>query len=151
LVLALSVYHGDLFAGGYFQSAGDVPCFHIARWNGSQWGPLGSGMGGSTGYNEVHALTVYAGELIAGGGFQTAGGTESYHWARWACPRQPGDLNCDGLVNDFDITPFVKTITNPSQYEQLYPDCNIFNADINGDGAVNNFDITPFVHLLTGQ
>jgi hypothetical protein len=54
-------------------------------------------------------------------------------------------------VNDFDITPFVKAITNPSLYEQLYPDCDILNADINGDGRVNNFDIAPFVHLLTGQ
>jgi hypothetical protein len=63
---------------------------------------------------------------------------------------QPGDLNCDGLVNDFDITPFVKAITSASLYEQLYPDCDILNGDINGDGLVNNFDITPFVHLLTG-
>jgi hypothetical protein len=66
----------------------------------------------------------------------------------------PGDLNCDGVVNNFDITPFVLALTaSPPDYAQYYaqyPNCNHMLADINADGAVNNFDITPFVHLLTG-
>jgi hypothetical protein len=51
-----------LIAGGGFASAGGVACNCIARWDGSAWQPLGSGMN-----NEVYALTVYNGELIAGG------------------------------------------------------------------------------------
>jgi probable HAF family extracellular repeat protein len=61
-----------------------------------------------------------------------------------------GDLNCDGVLNNFDITPFVQALTDPAGYAAAHPDCNIMLADINGDGFVNNFDITPFVHLLTG-
>jgi hypothetical protein len=61
-----------------------------------------------------------------------------------------GDMNCDGVVNNFDITPFVHALTNPDGYAAEYPDCDIAAGDINGDGLVNNFDITPFVHLLTG-
>jgi hypothetical protein len=70
------------------------------------------------------------------------------------CETRFGDLNCDGAVNNFDITPFVKALTaTPPDYPEyyaLYPDCDRSLGDVNGDGLVNNFDITPFVHLLTG-
>jgi hypothetical protein len=61
-----------------------------------------------------------------------------------------GDLNCDGLVNAFDIDPFVLALIDPDAYALAYPDCDYMLADINGDGAVNAFDIDPFVLLLTG-
>jgi formylglycine-generating enzyme len=67
-----------------------------------------------------------------------------------APPLHPGDLNCDGLVNAFDIDPFVLALVNPTEYHLQYPDCNILNADCSLDGAVNAFDIDPFVALLTG-
>lgn len=59
-----------------------------------------------------------------------------------------GDLNCDQIVNNFDIDPFVLALTNPAQYATQYPNCNRSNADVNGDGLVNNFDIDAFVALL---
>jgi hypothetical protein len=62
----------------------------------------------------------------------------------------PGDLNCDGSINAFDIDPFVLALTDPDGYELAYPDCNRMNADCNGDGEVNAFDIDPFVLILTG-
>jgi hypothetical protein len=62
----------------------------------------------------------------------------------------PGDLNCDGAVNTFDIDPFVLALTNPAAYAAAHPDCDFMLADINGDGLVNAFDIDPFVLLLTG-
>ncbi|MGD8453968.1 MAG: hypothetical protein PVJ57_19300 [Phycisphaerae bacterium] len=63
----------------------------------------------------------------------------------------PGDLNCDGLVNNFDISPFILAVTNPDGYAHQYPDCDIMLGDINGDDLVNNFDIAPFISLLTGK
>jgi len=63
----------------------------------------------------------------------------------------PGDLNCDGLINAFDIDPFVLALSSPEAYELAYPHCNLYNADINGDGLVNAFDIDPFVELLTAE
>ncbi|MGD8451978.1 MAG: right-handed parallel beta-helix repeat-containing protein [Phycisphaerae bacterium] len=62
-----------------------------------------------------------------------------------------GDMNCDGLVNNFDIRAFVLAITNPDAYAAQYPNCNIMLADLNGDGLANNFDIRPFLQLLTGD
>lgn len=59
-----------------------------------------------------------------------------------------GDLNCDGVVNNFDIDPFVLAISDPEAYANEFPDCDIRFADIDNNGLVNNFDISPFVALL---
>ena len=62
-----------------------------------------------------------------------------------------GDLNCDGVIDAFDIDPFVLALTNPPQYVAQYPNCNIMNGDINCDGAVDSFDIDGFVQcIVTG-
>ena len=61
-----------------------------------------------------------------------------------------GDVNCDGLVNNQDISPFVPLLTNPDGYAAAYPNCDPLAGDVNGDGVINNQDIAPFVALLTG-
>jgi hypothetical protein len=61
-VEALTVYDGDLIAAGSFTTAGGQSAKNIARWNGSEWEPLGSGFE----YN-ISALIVHNGYLIAGG------------------------------------------------------------------------------------
>ncbi|MBL8877838.1 MAG: hypothetical protein JNG88_01860 [Phycisphaerales bacterium] len=61
---------------------------------------------------------------------------------------RPGDMNCDGFVNNFDIDPFVLALTDADAYAAEFPNCNINNADVNNDNAVNNFDIDPFVLCL---
>ncbi len=60
-----------------------------------------------------------------------------------------GDLNCDGVVNAFDIDPFVLALADPAGYAASWPDCDVQNGDINGDGNVDVFDIDPFIELLT--
>ena len=77
-VEALTVFNGELIAGGWFDRAGGVEAHCIARWNGSTWQPLSDGLD-----NTVHALAVYDGRLIAGGKFTTAGGVEAKYVARW--------------------------------------------------------------------
>ncbi|MBL8752779.1 MAG: hypothetical protein JNK15_05715, partial [Planctomycetes bacterium] len=67
--------NGDLVAGGWFTSAGGVPANFIARWNGTSWSALGSGVNGP-----VHAFAKLAnGDLVAGG----AGGSSGVNIARW--------------------------------------------------------------------
>ena len=76
---AIAVYNGDLIAGGDFTLANGSQAFHVARWDGTSWHPLGGGLLGT-----VNALAVYGGELIAAGGFITAGGgTPVNNIARW--------------------------------------------------------------------
>ena len=61
-----------------------------------------------------------------------------------------GDMNCDGVVNNFDIDPFVTAVASgEAAYHAAYPGCEFMNADCDGDGSISNFDIDPFVALLT--
>ena len=90
----LTVYNGDLIAGGYFTIAGGVECNCIARWDGAAWHPLGSGMN-----MPVRALMVHANALIAGGQFSVAGGEVCNRIARWnGAAWQPIDGGTDGEV-----------------------------------------------------
>ena len=60
-------------------------------------------------------------------------------------------MNCDGAIDSFDVSPFILAMTNPTLYEQTYPNCNILNGDLNGDGAVDSFDLDLFTALLLGS
>ncbi|MCG3127755.1 MAG: hypothetical protein CHACPFDD_02627 [Phycisphaerae bacterium] len=62
----------------------------------------------------------------------------------------PGDMNCDGSVNGFDVDGFVLALSDAAGYATAYPDCDITLADCNADGSVNGFDVDPFVGLLGG-
>jgi hypothetical protein len=62
----------------------------------------------------------------------------------------PGDLNCDGVINAFDIEPFVLALINHPGYAAAYPNCGYFYADVNDDAAVNVLDVDSFVTLLMG-
>jgi trimeric autotransporter adhesin len=78
---------GDVIAGGSFAAAGGVAAACIARWDGQNWSPLGTGMSGASGpplATAVHCLAVLAnGDLIAGGNFALAGGVPAAAIARW--------------------------------------------------------------------
>ena len=76
-VHALAVSGTDLYAGGSFTTAGGTAANHIAKWNGSAWSALGSGMD-----SEVDALAVSGTDLYAGGCFTTAGGKVAGHVAK---------------------------------------------------------------------
>ncbi len=116
------VYYDDELVAGY-------------AWTG---GVLGGGGG---------ALSIAAVDLYA------HGSTAVFYDDLFLQPPAPfdvGDLNCDGLINAFDIDPFVLALTDPELHAEMYPDCDYMLADINGDGLVNAFDIDPFVQCLTG-
>ena len=71
----------DLYAGGYFTTAGGSAANYIAKWNGTNWSALGSGMSGSIPH--VYALGVSGSDLYAGGAFRTAGGNAPNRIAKW--------------------------------------------------------------------
>jgi hypothetical protein len=87
-VSALTVFDDGtgpaLYAGGEFTTAGGVPAHGIARWDGTAWSSLGSGMN-----DWVRALTVFddgtGPALYAGGNFTTAGGGGAGRIAKWGC------------------------------------------------------------------
>jgi hypothetical protein len=85
-VSALAVLpNGDLLAGGFFSTAGGVSANRIARWNGTEWSPLGAGVSTtasvSPAVDELAALPN--GDIVASGLFNTAGTHPSASFARW--------------------------------------------------------------------
>ena len=96
-VYALAVSGTDLYAGGWFTTAGGVSANYIAKWDGSAWSALGSGMD-----NGVNALAMSATDLYAGGQFTTAGGKVSANVAKALLP--------------VDTTTTVDSSANPSTY-----------------------------------
>lgn len=100
VIFAVTVFDPDglggapptLVVGGWFTTAGGISAKHVAKWNGSQWSPLGSGMANPGGvFPKVEALSVLdedgAGpapaRLFAGGWFTIAGGIQANRIARW--------------------------------------------------------------------
>lgn len=129
-----------LYTGGRFTSIAGAPANRIARWNGTEWSTLGTGMN-----SDVTALTVFddglgAGPVLySGGRFTSAGGVESWYMARWeSCSGLPvgcyGDANRDGVVSFDDITTVLGNFG-------AFP--GAFGAgDADGSGKVNFDDLT---------
>jgi hypothetical protein len=75
---------GYLYAGGGFTLAGGVSANRVARWDGSAWSPLGTGIGEGDPVAKVNALVFDPqGNLYAGGNFATAGGLPATNIAKW--------------------------------------------------------------------
>lgn len=80
-VWTFAFHDGAMFAGGAFDSIGNVPAKGVARWDGSTWSEVGGGIGG---YGpSVNAMVSYSGQLIVGGGFDSAGGNSAGNVVAW--------------------------------------------------------------------
>ena len=73
----------DVYAGGNFDRAGGLPANGIARWDGANWHPLGSGVSGSGIPGQVYAMDVTGSDLYVGGTFENAGGMAANFIAMW--------------------------------------------------------------------
>lgn len=80
-VSALAMIGNDLYAGGDFNAAGTVDANDVARWDGSQWWPLGSGI--ACDKCIVTSMAVMGGELYVAGSFSAADGVPASNIARW--------------------------------------------------------------------
>jgi hypothetical protein len=78
IVNTVAVSGSDLYAGGWFTTAGGVPVNYLAKWDGSGWSSLGSGVD-----YIVEAVAVSGGDLYAGGEFTTAGAATADRIAKW--------------------------------------------------------------------
>ncbi len=71
--------NGDLLVGGEFDSIEGVAAANLARWNGSTWAPIGSGVTGVV----RDLLVTSSGTLFAGGLFFAGGSPQRTNIARW--------------------------------------------------------------------
>jgi hypothetical protein len=75
---ALTVFNNELYVGGRFPAVGGITVNNIARWNGSNWNLVATGVNDS-----VCSLYSYNSVLYAGGTFTAAGATIANRIARW--------------------------------------------------------------------
>ncbi len=76
---------GNLFVGGMFDLAGDVPVNSIAKWNGENWSDVGGGVQSTNAKTDVtvRSLVADGGILYVGGTFDITGEISAGGIARW--------------------------------------------------------------------
>ena len=79
----LVVYNNELIAAGTFSIAGTNNLNKIARWNGSIWSALGTGIRGGGSSSIVLESIVYNNELLVAGNFDSAGTVACKDIAKW--------------------------------------------------------------------
>ncbi|HZW06853.1 MAG TPA: GC-type dockerin domain-anchored protein [Phycisphaerales bacterium] len=137
-VLAAIAYASPQGAGtpwtvvaGRFTTIGGRSIKGIAAWDGSTWRPLGASRGISEIDGEVHALTTYNGDLIAGGRFTSAGGVTVANVARWnGFTWQPMGALTNTLTDDVPVRTF-----------------GGFNTDLYAGGGFTTADGLPLRYL----
>lgn len=93
-ILSMVAYNNELYIAGTFGLMIDsVSATQIAKWNGTNWRPVGTGInaeayplgGDSDGatYSAVKSLAVYNGILYAGGRFDSCGTIATRNIAQW--------------------------------------------------------------------
>jgi trimeric autotransporter adhesin len=70
----------DLYVSGSFDTVDGQPASHIARWDGTRWNALGSGL------NDAATITVDDRKVYATGSFSTAGGKATAYFGIWDIP-----------------------------------------------------------------
>lgn len=127
---ALAVYRDELIVAG--EIGGPSP--GIVRFNGVSWQGMHGGVRNppETSHPYVSRVMVMGDELIATGGFASAGGKVSYGMARWGC-RCYADCNHNGFLGGGDHTCFLNLLNA----QHPYTDCD-------GDGQWTMADYTCF-------
>ena len=128
---------------GQYAGAGGQPGVAATWLTAAQWGYTTlTQMQPSTTYTlAVKARNVEGVETALGPGASLA----------TVAPYVTGDMNCDGVVDFDDISPFVTALVGQAAYKARYPTCRWLNADCNHDGLVDFDDINPFVKCLINQ
>lgn len=76
---ALSVFKGELYACGFFTQIDGITFNHIAKWNGSAWSAVESGL---PNFDRL-CMAVYNNELYIGGNFLASQGYPSDYIMKW--------------------------------------------------------------------
>jgi hypothetical protein len=103
---------GNLYVGGNFTIVTSVEATRIAKWDGSTWSSLSSGMDAT-----VRALAFMGGKLYAGGDFSTAGGVTAKYIAQW-------DGTAWAQVGGGTNSPVRALLVHESAAQDIPPDYN---------------------------
>jgi hypothetical protein len=121
-----------LYAAGTFTTIAGISANRIAKWDGSVWSPLSSGITG--GGQVINALASWdfgqGPTLFAGGGFTTAGGVPATRIAQWRGCLPVCYANCDNsttapVLNVQDFSCFLNQFASGD----TYANCDLSTTD----------------------
>ena len=81
-VYALATLGNNLYAAGTFTNMGGVTAARIAKWDGTNWSALGSGVS-SGNAGTVYGLTASGSNLYVGGAIRRTGDKPAYNFGCW--------------------------------------------------------------------
>ena len=143
------IYKGELYACGRFSKAGGNPANNIAKWNGTSWSAVGTGMN-----DAVLALTVYNGELYAGGYFTTADNKPASYIAKWnGSIWSSVGIGIGGAgkgINGIGINGGVYSLTTDTVNNILYAGGGFTTAGGNNANGIAKWNGTSWSGLGTG-
>jgi hypothetical protein len=133
-----------LYAAGSFNTIGGVAANHVARFDGSSWSAVGTGLNGG----QVMCLTVFddgtGRALYAGGDFDTAGAATIYRVAKWdGATWSPLGFGVGGTV--WSLTPW-----NDGSGPKLVAAGLFGSAGTTSANRVATWDGTEWNRLRTG-
>ena len=132
----------DFASQNLFFNAGDQFAIVPRRTNLSNWGAppwmIWGGGGNNSSYDNG---SVYLDGLSGWSRLNGAHGFRTFVVGAEVPAIIAGDCNEDGVVNFFDITPFIEILTAGDYLQQ---------ADIDGSGEVTFLDVGEFVVILNG-
>lgn len=120
LAFAIDTAKNELYCGGDFTMAGGVTNNRVAKWDGTNWSSLGTGMDGS-----VNALCYFNGEIYAGGQFFMAGGNVCRNIAKW------NGTNWVALATGFNSAVYSLAVYNGELYAG-----GVFTGPGSGSGTI---------------
>ncbi len=89
----------------------------------------------------------YTGDFYVDDAYAGIDGTVSYaRFVHENVPSMRGDINCDGIIDVFDLAPLRRTILKMIVSDATPPEC----ADVNLDGKVNVADLVCLQRYLLG-
>lgn len=106
--LAADTNNNYLYVGGLFSNAGSAPAAGIARWDGANYSPLGSGIVSGVGISALYVENN--GDVIAGGTFTDIGGTFAKNIARW------DGANWNALGSGLDVSVGIASVKTVARY-----------------------------------
>ena len=104
-VNAIAISGSNVYVGGWFSSAGTCMsgCKNIAKWNGSTWSALGTGMDNNVSVIAISGSTIYAGGSFYSAGTCTSGCKRIAKWngSTWSAlgTGMNGEVNAIAIAN----------------------------------------------------
>jgi hypothetical protein len=136
-ISGITRFQNAIYIGGGFNRISGINCNGIARWDGTNWQPLDSGVDVDSlnPYKGISKLKVIGNELYAIGNFTQAGGIPVNGFAKWNGTNWSNVHNFPKMASIFDFAFFQNEIYACGIFDSIESGCKV--AKWNGSNWVS--------------